>query len=358
MNRGRTTKALGVLLCAIALPSPGAAQAGAGGVIHRDSVPAPALRHNMVGDPHWDRVSVYIPPSYHRFPKKRYPVLYFLHGFDADDRALIKGAYQNLNIRLSMDSLIRLGTVEEMIVVMPNARNAYNGSFYTNSPVTGNWEQFITRDLVNYIDRKYRTIRRREARGIAGHSMGGYGALRIAMRHPEVFSAVYALSAYGIAFADSIEGKGAYQKSWKTAANLKTWSEYAKAGFVTNLFMAFGAANAPDLKNPPFYVSLPYIISGDSLVLDRRIARRWSVRPLEMVPEYVNNLRKLDIFFDAGTADGFKDIPARANELDNLLTSLGVPHGFELYVGGHGDQIRSRIESKMLPFFSRVLREH
>jgi S-formylglutathione hydrolase FrmB len=333
--------------------SPVSAQAGAGGVIHRDSVPAPALRHNMVGDPHWDRVSVYIPPSYNREPKRRYPVLYFLHGFDADDRALIQGHYQNLNIRLSMDSLIREGLAKEMIVVMPNARNAFNGSFYTNSPVTGNWAQFIFRDLVNYIDRKYRTIRSRDARGIAGHSMGGYGALRIAMRHPEVFSAVYALSPYGLAFEDSVEG--AYQKNWKAAAGLKTWSEYAKAGFVTNLLMAFGAANAPDLSNPPFYVSLPYIARGDSMILDRRIARRWSVRPMEMAPEFVGNLRRLSIAFDAGTKDGFKDIPVRANELDKLLTSLDVPHTYELYVGGHGDQIRSRIESKVLPFFSRVL---
>jgi S-formylglutathione hydrolase len=329
------------------------AQPGAGGVIHRDSVPAPALRHNMVGDPHWDRVSIYIPPSYNREPRRRYPVLYFLHGFDADERALIQGHYQNLNIRLSMDSLIHAGLVKEMIVVMPNARNAFNGSFYTNSPVTGNWEQFIVRDLVNYVDRKYRTIKSRDSRGIAGHSMGGYGALRIAMRHPEVYSAVYALSPYGIAFDDSIEGT--YQKNWRAAAGLRTWSQYAKAGFVTNLLMAFGAANAPDLSNPPFYVSLPYIAHGDSMILDRRIARRWSIRPMEMAPELVDNLRRLSIAFDAGTLDGFKDIPTRANEFDNLLSSLGVPHSFELYVGGHGDHIRSRIESKLLPFFSKEL---
>lgn len=336
-----------------ALPSPAEGQAGAGGVIHRDSVPAPALRRNIVGDPHWNRVSVYLPPSYSRAPARRYPVLYFLHGFDADDRALIKGAYQNLNIRISMDSLIREAAVNEMIVVMPNARNAYNGSFYTNSPVTGNWEQFITRDLVNYVDRKYRTLKTRKARGVAGHSMGGYGALRIAMRHPKTFSAVYALSAYGLAFTDSVE-RG-FEKNWRAAATLRSWSDFAKAGFITNLLIAFGAANATDLKNPPFYVSLPYIVSGDSLVLDRRIARRWSVRPLEMVPEYVANLRRLAIAFDAGAQDGFKDIPIRANELDDLMTSLGIPHSFELYNGGHGDHIRMRIETKMLPFFSRAL---
>ena len=183
--------------------------------------------------------------------------------------------------------------------------------------------------------------------------MGGYGALRISMRHPEIFSAVYALSAYGLAFTDSTERT--YDKSWRTAMGLRTWSDYARAGFVTNLLMAFGAANAPDLNNPPFYVSLPYVLSGDSLVLDRRIARRWSARPLEMVPDHVANLRRLSIAFDAGTSDGFKDIPLRASELDSLLTSLDVPHSFELYNGGHGDHIRERIESKMLPFFSGML---
>src|SRR5437762_1188681 len=276
-----STLAFGIAVAASlsAFRSTASAQAGAGGVIHRDSVPAPALRNNMVRDPHWDRVSIYLPPSYSRAPSRRYPVI--------------------------------------------------------------------------YVDRKYRTLRTRRARGIAGHSMGGYGALRIAMRHPETFSAVYALSAYGLAFADSVEG--AYEKNWRAALALSSWQDYPKAGFITDLLMAFGAANAPDLHNPPFYVSLPYIASGDSLVLDRRIARRWSMRPLEMAPDHVANLRRLSIAFDAGTTDGFKDIPIRANELDELLSSLKVPHSFELYEGGHGDHIRARIETKMLPFFSRVL---
>ncbi|HEY4955246.1 MAG TPA: alpha/beta hydrolase-fold protein [Gemmatimonadaceae bacterium] len=333
-----------------AVTSTAAAQ---GGVIHRDSVPAPALEHNMVGDPRWDRVSVYLPPSYSTSPRRRYPVLYFLHGFAADDRALIKGAYQNMNIRISMDSLVRAGAVGEMIVVMPNARNAFDGSFYTNSPVTGNWEQFIARDLVNYVDRKYRTLRTRKARGLAGHSMGGYGALRVGMRHPETFSAIYALSACCLAFTDSVERTS--EKNWRSALALTDWQQFAKAGFITNLLLAFGAANAPDANNPPFFVAMPYMLSGDSLVLDQRIARRWSVRPLAMVPEYAANLRRLAISFDAGTADGFKDIPIRAAELDQLMTGLGIPHWFELYSGTHGDHIRSRMESKVLPFFSRHL---
>jgi S-formylglutathione hydrolase len=352
MHRSRT---IAVIIAAFALGGvvPSAAASQGGGVIHRDSVPAPALRHNMVGDPTWDRVSVYLPPSYYTETRRRYPVLYFLHGFAADDRALVKGAYQNMNIRISMDSLIRTGDVGEMIVVMPNARNAFDGSFYTNSPVTGNWEQFIVRDLVNYVDRKYRTLRTRTARGLGGHSMGGYGALRVGMRHPETFSAVYALSACCLAFTDSVER--AYDKNWRAAMALTDWQQFAKAGFITTLLLALGAANAPDASNPPFFVALPYMLSGDSLVLDQRIARRWSVRPLAMVREYAANLRRLAISFDAGTLDGFKDIPVRAGELDQLMTELGISHAFELYSGTHGDHIRARMESKVLPFFSRQL---
>src|SRR6266540_4988378 len=131
MRRNRSLAVVTALVAIAGAPLRAAAQGG--GVIHRDSVPAPSLRRNVVGDPSWSRMSIYLPPSYNAAPRRRFPVLYFLHGFDADDRALVKGAYQNLNIRISMDSLVKLGTVREMIIVMPSARNAFNGSFYTNS---------------------------------------------------------------------------------------------------------------------------------------------------------------------------------------------------------------------------------
>jgi S-formylglutathione hydrolase len=161
-----------------------------GGVTRVDTVAAPALRANLIGDPHRREATVNLPPGYSRNRSKRYPVIYLLHGFAADHRVFIRGPYGNMNVRISMDSLIEKGAIGEMIVVTPNARNFFDGSFYMNSPVTGNWENFVVHDLVGHVDRKYRTIRSRNSRGIAGHSMGGYGALRIAMRHPDIFSAV------------------------------------------------------------------------------------------------------------------------------------------------------------------------
>jgi len=86
-----------------------------------------------------------------------------------------------------MDDLISKGAAKEMIVVVPNGSNRYLGSFYTNSSVSGNWEDYIYRDVVSFIDDTYRTITKPASRGIAGHSMGGYGALMLAMRQRGIF---------------------------------------------------------------------------------------------------------------------------------------------------------------------------
>ena len=161
-------RVLGVALISGTLATNAGAQGG--GVTHVDTVPAPSLRKNLVGDPDRRAMTIYLPPSYAKEKHRRYPVVYLLHGFAADHRAFMKGAYQNLNTRISMDSLINAGAVKEMIVVTPNARDFFDGSFYVNSPVTGNWEDFIVHDLVGYVDRHYRTIPKASARGIASRT--------------------------------------------------------------------------------------------------------------------------------------------------------------------------------------------
>ena len=324
-----------------------------GGITHVDTIPAPSLRNNLLGDPDKRLATVYLPPSYSQ-GKKRYPVVYLLHGFDADHRAFMKGAYENMNTRLVMDSLIKAGLSKEMIVVTPNGRDYFNGSSYSNSPAAGNWEDFIVRDLVRYMDRRYRTIRSRTGRGIAGHSMGGFGAFRIAMRHPDTFSAVYMLSACCLANYLSIEGSG--RATWVKAVSLTDTSQYRKAGFFANLLMAIGGVYSPNPSKPPFFVDLPYRLEGDSLVLIPEIAAKWETNPVELVSQYASNLRRLHIGFDAGTNDGLRDIPANVQRLDSMLTALGIPHEAELYPGTHMRGIRGRIESKAIPFFSRVLR--
>jgi pimeloyl-ACP methyl ester carboxylesterase len=303
----------------------------------------------MLGDSTSRAVSIYLPPSYNRQRSRRFPVVYLLHGFGGDNSSFIAGRLQNLNIRVSMDSLVASGKVTEMIVVTPNARNRYDGAFYTNSPVTGNWEDFIVRDLVGYVDSHYRTVRRREGRGIAGHSMGGHGALRLGMRHPETFSAIYALSPYGLSL-DSAPAP-ATARAWMKAISLTDTSQFRKAGFNVDLLIAESAVYASDPARPPFFVDFLFRAEDGKLVLDSAVARKWQV-PLSEVPRYAANLRREKIGFDAGRADGFPHIPPDVAALDRLMTGLAIPHFAELYEGTHGSRIRQRLEQVVLPFFS------
>src|SRR5262245_27075269 len=132
------------------------AQASSLGQLAADTLHSKALEKNLYGDTPDRSLLVYLPASYATSPAKRYPVVYLLHGYGGTERTWVTLG----PLKPAMDSLVRNGTVREMIVVMPNGRNAFDGSFYTNSAATGNWDDFIAKELVAYIDSKYRTIAR------------------------------------------------------------------------------------------------------------------------------------------------------------------------------------------------------
>ena len=169
----------------IPAPVPGAAPV----VTERITVHGASLEGNLEGDSPDRGVIVYLPPSYAKNPSRRYPVVYALHGYSINNEKWTT----EIHTPQTIEGAFATGT-REMIVVLADAQTKHNGSMYSNSVTTGNWEDFISHDLVAYIDSHYRTIANRASRGIAGHSMGGYGTVRIAMRHPDVYSAFYAMS--------------------------------------------------------------------------------------------------------------------------------------------------------------------
>jgi S-formylglutathione hydrolase FrmB len=224
------------------------------------TIPTPALKGNLLGDPTEQPIYVYLPPGYESSTTRRYPTLYLLHGYSAKSSAWIAGGYQGFNLQSSMDELIKEGKVREMIVVAANGFNAYGGSFYTNSPVTGNWEDVIVRDLLSYVDTNYRTLPRAESRGIAGHSMGGYGAIMLAMKHPELFSAVYALSPCCMVMDDDMsEANAAWPKVFGlTSRDQLKAQPKGFADFFSIVFVALSAAFSPNPARPPFFADYPY----------------------------------------------------------------------------------------------------
>jgi len=127
-----------------------------------------ALEGNLEGDAVDRDVIVFLPPSYQKDKNRRYPVVYALHGF-------FIGADQwthEIHVPQTIEGAFAKGS-KEMIVVLPDSKTIYNGSMYSSSATTGDFERFIYHDVVDYIDAHYRTIPDRRSRGLAGHSMGG-----------------------------------------------------------------------------------------------------------------------------------------------------------------------------------------
>jgi S-formylglutathione hydrolase FrmB len=176
--------------------APGAAGAQAPvalkGTLERIKVHGRSLEGNLMGESAEPEVSIYLPPSYQRERTRRYPVVYLLHGYTNSDLGYF--GPEGRGLHLIAERVFGNGAAKEMILVMPNCMNAYGGCMYSNSVTAGNWEGYVAEDLVAYMDSHYRTIGTRESRGLGGHSMGGYGTLRIAMKRPDVFGAIYALS--------------------------------------------------------------------------------------------------------------------------------------------------------------------
>lgn len=327
-------------------------------------VPAPSLKGNLLGEPTELEVSIYLPPTYETTGSRRYPSVYLLHGFTSNNRAWTMGGYQGMNLQATMDTMIKDGTIREMIVVMPNASSHYGGSFYLNSAVTGNWEDYMYRDLVQYVDANYRTIAAVESRGIAGHSMGGYGALILGMKHPDIFSTVYALSPCCTTLeGDMSEANPVWSKvvglTSKDQVKLrpKSFDE-----FFTIAFVALSAAFSPNPSKAPLYVDFPFKARPEAnaagMEKNEPVYTRWrSQMPVYMVADNAQNLRKLrGLFIDVGEKEEFSHIVIGAQQLSSALGEQRIPHTFEIYAGGdHGNKIRERVETRVFRFFSEKL---
>jgi S-formylglutathione hydrolase len=321
------------------------------GSFERIKVHGKSLEGNLSGEPADRDVSVYLPPSYATGRNRRYPVVYLLHGYTNTDEGWygpgLKSGFLSANISLPAiaDKAMTEGGAHEMILVMPNAYTIYQGSMFSNSVTSGNWEGYVTQDLVAYIDSHYRTLATPASRGLAGHSMGGYGTIRLAMKYPELFSSIYILSA--CCLTANLDPKG---PAYAQAEAAHTPEDVAKLARGPITMLAEAAAWSPNPKNPPFYFDLP-VKDGK---VQPAVAARWVANaPLAIIDQYMGNLKKLHaIAIDVGDKDG---LSSSNKELSRVLTDNGLANTFEIYDGDHTNHIALRVESKVLPFFSNNL---
>lgn len=335
------------LLCAVLLQAAQlfAQKPVSKGSVQRIKVHGKLLEGNLSNDSPDRFVSVYLPASYESNTRKRYPVVYFLHGYTDDDAKFYGFTKHWMTLPPILDKVFAANPSQEMIIVTPDAYTLFQGSMYSNSVTTGDWEDFIARELVAYIDSHFRTIATRESRGLSGHSMGGYGAWRIATKYPDIFSAVYLLSP--CCMTSPPAPSDPLPPPYLEADTIRTIAGFRKANFFTKALFASAAAWSPNPANPPFYLDLP-VKDG---VIQPEVLKKWEAnRPLNTLDQNIYNIKILHaVGFDAGTSD--KGIAASITVLDNELKKYGIVHTFELYDGNHIDHVAERIETKMLGFF-------
>jgi len=159
------------------------------GDLNIDFIESAALRDNALGDPSNRPVAVYLPENYDVEGSKRYPVLYCLHGYTGDVAALVSARPWETNVVQWIDRLISDGKMPPAILAVVDGFTRLGGSQYMNSVHNGNYADYVVDEVIQYVDRVYRTIAREGGRAVLGKSSGGFGSLYLCMTRPGAFAA-------------------------------------------------------------------------------------------------------------------------------------------------------------------------
>jgi enterochelin esterase-like enzyme len=347
------------------------------------------LRGNPLGDPHVRTVDVWLPPQYDqgrgRGRGRRFPVVYDLVGFTGSGRSHTNWRGFDENVPERAARLVHERKMGPLIIVFPDCFTALGGNQYINSVGVGAYADYLTRELIPFVDREVRTLADRAHRGCFGKSSGGYGAMIHGMRYPRYWGAVANHSGdacfelvYGADWPNTLDELAKHRRP-KLAAGKRdvaaavaavgdsgvddgriarflahVWKkEQLSAGEVHALMnVAMAASYDPDPKAPNGF-RVPF-----NLETGERLPQRWRQwlrhDPVNLVARYARALRTLrGIYIDCGWRDQYR-IHYGARQLSLRLTQQRVPHVYEEFDGTH-----SGIDHRMdvsLPFLSRVLR--
>lgn len=297
-------------------------------------------------------IIVYLPPHYSD-SGRRFPVVYFLNHFFEDHTA----PFVNNGAKALFDKAIGEGVIGDVIVVTADFTTPAASSWYVNSPATGNWEDFMVRELVPHVDATYRTLASRDSRGLLGDGAGGYGAIRFGMRHPEVFGVVYAMQPLGTGPSIQPTHSRPNFELLAQATSLDDLGEDHFSRIFTSIYQAF----SPNADRPPFYFDPPARRVDGRTVVDSRVMARFHERfgLMGLLPTYADNLKSLRGFkFDWGRQDTVADHIHGTRVFASRLVEYGVPHEAEEHGGGFRDRHwgeQGRVYTDVLPFFARHL---
>jgi len=332
--------------------------AGPRGRVVIETIASRALRNNPLGDPSVRQLPVYLPPGYDA-GERRYPVLVALAGFTGSGPMMLNRSGWGESLDARLDRLGRERRIGPMIVVMPDCFTRYGGSQYLDSAATGRYAHHLVREIIPFVDRRFRTLPAARHRGIFGKSSGGYGALMHAMLHPDVFGAVACHSGdmafeycYAADFPKLLRqleqhgGVRGFVRAFESAPR-KT---HDLIGAMNVLAMA--ACYSPN-RHRPLGIALP--VDPGTGAYDHAVWRRWLRHdPLRLAPERAASLRRLRLlFFDCGRRDEF-NLLWGARQFRDILRRRGVAHRYEEFDDGHMD-ISYRLD-RSLPLLWKAIR--
>ena len=320
------------------------------------------LEKNPLGDPSEREVSIYLPPGYdsEENRRKRYPVVYLLSGFTGRGSMMLNVSGWGEPIDRRFDRLINARRVRPLIAVLPDCFTRLGGSQYVNSSATGQYETHLVREMVPWVDANYRTLPRARNRGVMGKSSGGYGAMVLGMKHPDVFGVIACHSGDAAFeycylpdfphFLDAIRVHGSVRRFVRDfeQAPKKTHS-LIKAMNV----LAMAACYSPNPRaKAALGIELPFDL--DTGALRPAIWRRWLKNdPVRMVAAHTRQLRRLRfLFIDCGARDEF-NLFWGARILSETLRKKKIKHVHQEFDDGHMD-ISYRYDVS-LPLMSRHL---
>lgn len=287
-----------------------------------------SIAKNIVDENSERKISVYLPPSYYDSDKK-YPVVYFMHGFSESASNYIN------KFKNSLDKQFQNGA-KEFILVSVDGVNGLGGSFYANSPVSGNWEDYVVKEVVATVDGELRTIADSKSRGMCGFSMGGYAAFNIPFKYPDVFSSFIAFSPGAIADGDL---KLALD-SWKNDSHFR---------------QSYAQAFSPDPDNTEYLGNIPEL-SGTKE--DNKIVVNWEngfgnlTKKVEDYFALNKPLKAIKIVY--GEYDSYSWIPRGCEFLSKALEQKGIEHTIEKLPIAHS--LPSEVVDKyFVPFFNENL---
>jgi enterochelin esterase-like enzyme len=311
------------LAAAVTSPTP----AAAGKIeLKRGEITSKALANNLLKDPATRNFYVLLPPNYNS-SDKRYPVVYVLHWYTGHYGTMV-GYVQD-----PYETALSKGDVQEMIFVFPDASNKLGGSQYLSSPTIGDYETYITKELVDLVDATYRTIPDRNSRGLTGCSMGGDGSMGLALKYPNVFSvAAPASGTYDysgdLALKRATEVLKIPPEDFSDLISSNQWEiEY---------LLSWAAAAAANPDKPPFYLDMPVaLVDGEAQIVPEVVDKMIAVDPVHDLDRYLSQperLRAISLFHGAGD----QMVPVElARSFDRLLSNQGIEHEYVEVSGGH-----------------------